>query len=329
MNDDVPRKSGPQVSVLVPVYNGSATLARAVRAVMEQTLTDFELIVIDDGSSDGSLDRLKPWEHDERLRVFTNAQNLGLVATLNRGIGLSRAPLIARLDQDDWSAPTRLERQAEAFDDERVVLCASAYRRMSPDGTVVRVAQPPKNHAELAASMLLGNRVQHSSVMFRREAAIAAGLYDFSWDLAEDYDLWLKLLELGEYRCLSSVESTYVISPDGISSKRAERQASVAAARAAAYRARLAGTDPSTDRSRNGLVREISRAAAGLRTELRRRGIDETGVDRMALRSANGALRDDSALLRALKIVVIAPRLALIGRIRRGLGAETPGARHG
>ena len=95
------------MSVLLPVFNDEKHVGRAVDSVLNQTFTDFELLVIDDGSNDETASELAR-RHDDRVRVVRHEQNKGLVASLNDGLTLCRGELVARLDADDWAFPTRL-----------------------------------------------------------------------------------------------------------------------------------------------------------------------------------------------------------------------------
>ncbi len=101
----------PSISVILPVYNGAGDVARSIQTVLTQTNSDFELIVIDDGSKDNSVEVLRNI-NDPRLRIY-HQENIGLAATLNRGIELARGRYIARQDQDDLSMPTRFAEQFE------------------------------------------------------------------------------------------------------------------------------------------------------------------------------------------------------------------------
>lgn len=304
----------PDVSVLLPVYNGSRTLARTVASMLDQTFLRFEILAIDDDSGDDSRAILAGFEGDERVRVLSNDSNLGLVGTLNRGLHEARGELIARIDQDDWSSSTRLARQVEMFDGPEVGLVATAFERVDQSGLRLRTVVPPLSHAGLAASMMIGNRILHSSVMFRRRTALDVGGYNEAWLLAEDYDLWLRIIAVSEYRCVASVETSYTQNPDGMSSKRSVEQAALASRRAFLYRSDLAGGD------RDGMdesptPRSIARGASALRTRLRQRGIATADLDRYALRAAGAILSDNPRFVRTVRIALVAPRLALLGRL--------------
>ncbi len=130
----------------------------------------------------------------------------------------ARAPLIARLDADDTAHRERLERQVRSFQDPAVVLCATAYRRVRRDGALIRESHPPAAHAAMAAALLDGNRICHSSVMFRLDAARSVGGYRAEWYPVEDYDLWLRLMEVGRYTGIDEPLVDYLENEAGVSS---------------------------------------------------------------------------------------------------------------
>src|SRR5258705_775698 len=105
----------PQVSVLLPVWNGERHLAAAIESVLGQSFTDFELLIVDDGSTDGSAALIRRYG-DERIRLFENEKNLGVTRSLNLGLAQARGRYVARMDADDLSAPERLARQVAFLD---------------------------------------------------------------------------------------------------------------------------------------------------------------------------------------------------------------------
>jgi glycosyltransferase involved in cell wall biosynthesis len=148
----------PEVSVLLPVYNGGPFIGHALDSVLAQTFSDFEVIVIDDGSTDETADELRKRANDPRIRITRHGQNQGLVASLNDGLAMCSGALVARLDADDSCLPDRLGAQVAAFrDDTKLVLCATDYERVTPDGVVSHRGQPPPTHAALAVALLTGN----------------------------------------------------------------------------------------------------------------------------------------------------------------------------
>lgn len=189
----------PAVSVILPVYNGEGFIAEAVDSILRQTFSDLELIVVDDGSDDGTTSVLASFE-DPRLRVHTLPENQGIVTALNRGFELARGELIARQDADDRSYPLRLEAQVAAFRlDPELIVLGTACDVVDSEGRFLHTHRLPLEDSVLRWRMLFQNSFVHSSVMFRRRAVDdLAILYDPEHRHAEDYDLWCRLLHHGK-----------------------------------------------------------------------------------------------------------------------------------
>ncbi len=218
--------SAPRVSVVLAVYNGEPYLAEAVESVLAQTLTDFERVAIDDGSTDGSgalLDRFAA--RDSRVRVFRQP-NGGLSAALNRGLALARSPLVARMDADDVCRPVRLARQVEVFECEpATVLVSSDFLRIGPAGDVTGVVRPASEEVFIPWHLLFYNVLGgHAQVTFRRDAAWAAGGYDEAYLSAQDYDLWCRLLAHGRLRILPELLLSYRVHPGSLTTAGLDRQ---------------------------------------------------------------------------------------------------------
>jgi glycosyltransferase involved in cell wall biosynthesis len=204
----------PTVTVLLPVYNGAAYLAKAIESVLAQTYDDFELLIIDDASRDDSVDVVRSFE-DPRIRLLLNDANLGQVGTVNRGLDEARGRYVARLDQDDTSLPRRLELQVRMLDSEPEVAVAGGWVEVvDPDGRVVETLRgATAGLPELVAQILLHRvPIAHSAVMFRRDEVVALGGYDATYRLAEDQDLWRRLaLERREARIVPEVVLRYLV----------------------------------------------------------------------------------------------------------------------
>lgn len=188
----------PQVSVLMPVYNGSADLRKALDSVLSQTFGDFEVIAINDGSKDDSAALLNAVD-DPRVRVI-HQDNMGLAATLNRGLSMARGALIARQDQDDLSHPERFARQVSFLQSNpECVLLGTAAEIWIGDEPTDRAHDHPTEHALLVFDLLFNNPFVHSSVMMRRDAVLALGGYTTDKDRQppEDYELWSRLARHG------------------------------------------------------------------------------------------------------------------------------------
>lgn len=187
----------PPVTVLMAVYNGERYLEESVESILEQEFTDFEFLIVDDASTDGTAGILEGFD-DGRIRVLRNARNLGLTRSLNRGLKAARGRFVARLDADDRSRPARLQKQRDYLESHpecAVVGSHAAYFRPSEVGT--RELPRPVSHEEVVAYVFFSNPFCHSGVMFRARAVRPLGGYDPSFRRAQDYDLWLRVLAHG------------------------------------------------------------------------------------------------------------------------------------
>jgi len=209
----------PAVSVLMAVRDGAPWVAEAVASVLGQTAGDFELIVIDDGSTDAT-PALLASVRDERLRVERRAA-AGLTASLNRALVLARAPLVARLDADDLALPERLARQrAYLAAHPDVGLVGGGVRELDADGREVAVRVPPASDAALRAALIRRNPFVHSAVMVRRALVEKVGGYDESVPVAQDYDLWMRLARVTRLASLPEVVVVRRLVPGRVSSLR-------------------------------------------------------------------------------------------------------------
>ena len=208
----------PKVSVILPAYNGEALIYDAIQSVLAQTMDDFELIVLDDGSSDNTL-RLLQKLSDRRLRVYHHS-NIGLPATLNRGISLARGRYIARLDHDDLMMPTRLEMQARYLDAHpEVALLGTAAQIFVGSQPSERYHRHPASNKALRLRLLFDNPFVHASVMFRRDVIMAIGGYctDKSRLPPEDYELWSRVARVHDVANLEDVLTVYREVPGSLS----------------------------------------------------------------------------------------------------------------
>lgn len=183
----------PRVTVLLAVYNGGAYLREAVESVLGQTYEDFELLLVDDGSTDGAVEALPS---DPRVRVVRNERNIGQIPSLNRGLREARGEYVARLDHDDVSLPRRLELQVELL--ERlpdVALAATWADIVDTDGRIWTRVQPRiESFADFAAQVVTGRvHLVHPSLMVRRDVVVDLGGFDESLNAAEDQDLYRRL----------------------------------------------------------------------------------------------------------------------------------------
>ncbi len=208
----------PRVSVVLPVYNGLPYLHAAISSILSQSFTDFELIVIDDGSVDGSATVLDGFD-DQRIRFFRHS-NQGLARTLNHGISLACGTYVARQDQDDLSHPDRLALQVAHMDAHPdCVLVGSWAQIMEVDRLVERFHRHPVDEPTLRYQLLFNNPFVHSSVLLRRSALQHVGGYttDPARQPPEDYELWSRLSRIGSVANVGQVLLLYREIPGSMS----------------------------------------------------------------------------------------------------------------
>lgn len=184
----------PRVTVLLAVYNGGAYLGEAVGSVLAQTYGDFELLLVDDASTDGAIEALPD---DPRIRVLRNEHNIGQIPSLNRGLREARGEYIARLDADDVCLPRRLERQADVLDSHRDVDLVATWTDVVDDAG--RLWAPVHSYVDSFAdfvSQVVTGRVYlvHPSIAFRRDVVIELGGFDETLNASEDQDLYRRLV---------------------------------------------------------------------------------------------------------------------------------------
>jgi len=181
-----------RVSVILPIFNAEKYLSEAVRSILNQTYPDFELLAIDDGSTDNSLKILKSFE-DSRIIIIQNNQNIGLIRTLNKGLELAKGEYIARMDADDISMPMRFEKQVDLLDNNPDIGVCSTWLEFFGDNN--ETIKFPVDHKEIYFRFLLGVQVGHANSMIRRDLIKKLNIsYDLNFIHSEDTNLWVNLL---------------------------------------------------------------------------------------------------------------------------------------
>lgn len=192
----------PLVSVIMGVHNGERFLREAMESVLRQTYSNFEFVICDDCSDDGSSAILREYtQKDCRIRVFRNETNLGLAASLNKCIALSQGSFLARMDCDDRSLPTRFEEQLRWLQAHpEVCALGSAVEYIDDHGRAFACSNIPTDRFYTLEHAVRRCALVHPSVMMRKESVLTAGGYSVNalTTRAEDYDLWCKLCEQGE-----------------------------------------------------------------------------------------------------------------------------------
>lgn len=181
----------PQISVILPAYDVEKYLGKAVQSILDQTFTDFELIIINDGSVDGTLSVAKSFT-DPRIRVIDNGKNVGVSAARNVGIENSNGEFIAVQDGDDYSHPTRLQMQIDFMQANlNIALVGSGGDFINSDGDLIRQVQMPISPTY--ESLKNRNEIISASVMIRKSILDDVGFYNPHFKAAEDYELWLRI----------------------------------------------------------------------------------------------------------------------------------------
>jgi glycosyltransferase involved in cell wall biosynthesis len=184
----------PRASVLIGSFNNADVVPRAIRSVLGQTLHELELLVLDDGSEDGTDELIEEQFDDPRLR-YLKLPHRGIPGTLNHGLREASSEIVVVLDSDDWCLPTRIERQV-AFLDARpdVAVVGCRMQEVDKHGNELR-ARTSFRAGEVNHALRWFNPIPNTAAAFRRSAALEAGGYDERWRYAMDYDLWLRIAE--------------------------------------------------------------------------------------------------------------------------------------
>lgn len=235
--------NGPAlISIVLPVYNAERYLAAAVQSLLDQSFTRFELLAVNDGSVDRSLEILQQLaRRDRRVRVLSRP-NTGIVGALNDGIAASTAPLIARMDADDFALPERLAAQYAYMQAHReCVALGTAVDFMDEHNARVMACPRPLQHEQIEAGLLKGDggMIIHPSAVFRRDALLSIGGYRLSAQYVEDLDIYLRLAMVGRLANLPETLLCYRIHTKSINfTKNTNRHRTKLGVMAEAFRAR-------------------------------------------------------------------------------------------
>lgn len=184
----------PLVSVILPAYNAKKYLQESISSILSQSLTDLELIVIDDGSFDGSIQIIRAIAKvDSRVRVISR-ENRGLIKSLNEGIGCSRGKWVVRMDADDVSMPDRLEKQLQWLQQEQADICGGWIEAFGVG--FPRIRKFYRSYDANCLQLLFNSCVAHPAVMIRRDI-LSDNPYKEEDEYAEDYALWCRLVSAG------------------------------------------------------------------------------------------------------------------------------------
>lgn len=201
----------PKVSVLMPTFNNLLFLKDSIESILSQSFKDFEFIIIDDGSTDGSDSLLEKYaQRDRRIRIVKNEKNMGIVFSLNRGIKECCGDYIARMDSDDIAINNRLEKQVAAMEaDSDISVLGGALSYIDSRGRDLDIIR----YCKTSGSILSRTPLLHPTVMIRKETLVQNKIYyQEKYHFAEDYFLWLQISRIGKISAINDVVVKYRLS---------------------------------------------------------------------------------------------------------------------
>jgi glycosyltransferase involved in cell wall biosynthesis len=215
------KNKGPTVSIVMSVYNGEHFLKAAIDSILNQTYQNFEFIIINDGSQDSSLKIIKGYQ-DPRIRLIDQT-NHGFIYSLNKGVEIARGKYIARMDQDDLSMPTRLQKQIKLLNDNpRLGAVSTFFESINFEDSMPtgKIFVFPSKNIDLKRALYVNNPMAHGSTTFRKDAWREVGGYHEEYAPPEDYDLWCRIAINWELGMVPEVLFQYRINnPDSMSQK--------------------------------------------------------------------------------------------------------------
>jgi glycosyltransferase involved in cell wall biosynthesis len=214
-----------RVSIVLPIYNAERYVKAAIDSVLGIDRYDFELILVDDCSTDASFDIISEYSDDPRVVIVKNDANEKVSKSRNRGIGLSKGRYVATMDSDDISDPQRVHLISDFLElNPEIGVCGCSVRILNNDGDVVGYRHYPVNDDEIRRLIFRYNPFCHPAVVFRKKALIDAGLYNGDLNDAEDYDLLLRVGRVYKFHNLSDILFSYRLNENSVSHKNSRSQ---------------------------------------------------------------------------------------------------------
>jgi glycosyltransferase involved in cell wall biosynthesis len=214
-----------RISIVIPIYNAERYVKDAIDSVLAIDRCDFELILVDDCSTDTSSDLISEYLNDPRVSIVRNNVNERISKTLNRGVILSKGHYVARMDSDDISDPLRVHRISDFLDlNPDVGVCGCSVKLINNDGDIIGYRSYPVSDYEIRRLMFKFNPFCHPAVVFRKEALLSAGLYNSDLNDAEDYDLYFRVGRFYKFHNLSDTLFSYRLNENSISHRKSRSQ---------------------------------------------------------------------------------------------------------
>lgn len=193
----------PKVSVVMPVYNRESYVKQSAESILNQTLRDIELIIVNDASTDNTLNVIETIARDDRrVRVISMVSNVGIAMARNAGISAACSNIIAMLDSDDLAAPNRLQLQLREFElNPKLTLIGSFANLIDEQGKKIGTLTKPTAYNQIKSVAFFAGPFVQSSIMFRKDEILSVGAYRAEYNLIDDIDLYLRLVYSGKYVC--------------------------------------------------------------------------------------------------------------------------------
>lgn len=212
----------PKISVILPAYNAEKYINEAIDSILTQTYRDFELIILNDCSKDRTEEIILSYE-DDRIVYLKNQVNMGVAATLNRGLAAAKGEYVARMDADDISLPERFEKQAAYLDEHPGTAVLGAALERFGEGIPTQLRRFSATPAEMKVDLLFTCGLAHPSVMMRRAVICELGGYDLEFEGMEDYELWCRVAREHQVTTLDEVLLRYRIHPQQVTKNPSEK----------------------------------------------------------------------------------------------------------
>lgn len=219
------KTSQSKVSVILPVYNAEQYIEKALLSILNQTYVNLEIIVVNDGSTDKTKTIIKELANTDKRIQFISRENKGLVKTLNEAIGHTTGKFIARMDADDVCHVERIAKQVKFFNENPSYgVLGTSCRLIDEKGNLIGQRVVSATHKLIKAGLIFGNQMSHPSVMFNLNVIDKSELYYKEIKLAEDYELWLRLIDRYRFANLSALLVDYRILSTSISGSSFQKQ---------------------------------------------------------------------------------------------------------
>ena len=211
----------PVVSVIMPAFNREKFIVESIRSVLSQSYKDFELIVIDDGSTDRTTAIASGFLRDPRVKIIKNEKNLGIAYSRNKALQIARGTYIAPLDSDDiWLDKEKLRKQVEFLDENRdYAMLGGGIMHIDTDSKPIKKVLFPIYDSLIRNIILQYNPFAQSSLLYRKSAALECGSYSTEYKICDDYDLWLKIGTKNKFTNIPQVLTGYRIHGENITKK--------------------------------------------------------------------------------------------------------------